>query len=115
VKDFNPDEVAVAFDLGHSLITHGDGWKGHFEKLKPHIRIFYIKDTKRSSGFVPFGEGEFGQTDFFAQLKKMNYREPFSVHIEFDWAGKGNPKTPQALVKALKDCRRVLEQWYAQA
>lgn len=115
VKDFHADQIGVAFDLGHALIVHGDDWTKHFERLKSHIRVAYVKDTKRKGGFVPFGQGEFGQTDFFPRLKALNLSAPLSVHIEFDWAGKGNPKTRAALVQALKDCRRVVRQWTAGA
>jgi sugar phosphate isomerase/epimerase len=115
VKDLNPDQVGVAFDLGHAINVHGDEWPAHFERLKPHLKIAYVKDVDRAKHFVPFGQGEFKKTDFFTRLKRMNYRAPFSLHIEFDWAGKGNPKTRAALVKTLKESRQVLQQWWDQA
>ena len=114
-KGLNPEQVAVAFDFGHALITHGEEWKTHFEKLKPQIKVAYIKDVKRGRGFVPFGEGEFAGSDIFHELKRMNYQAPLSFHIEFDWAGKGTTKTRPALVKTLADSRRVLGQWLAAA
>jgi sugar phosphate isomerase/epimerase len=111
VKDFNPDEIAVAFDLGHAMIMHGDQWHQHFEQLKGHIRIAYIKDVGRTARFVPFGEGEFAKTDFFTLLKKMNYRAPISMHIEYAWAPDGK-KTRPAMVEMLKNNRRVLGEWW---
>ncbi len=111
VSDFDPDQIAVAFDLGHAIIMHGDGWRQHFERLKKHIRVAYIKDVGRSARFMPFGEGEFGKTDFFTQLKKMNYNAPFSLHLEYDWA-EGGKKTSAAMIAALTRCRRVLGQWW---
>lgn len=113
MKDFDPAQIGVAFDLGHAIITHGDEWSSHFEKLKPHIKIAYVKDARRGEGFVPFGQGEFGSTDFFSRLRKMNYTAPFSMHIEFEWAGKGNPKTREALVKTLSESRQMLRKWSA--
>ncbi len=115
VKDFNPDQVGVAFDLAHAIIVHGDQWSDHFEKLKSHIRIIYIKDVKRPRSFVPFGQGEFAKTDFFKRLKKMDYRQPYSIHVEFDWAGKGGDKTQETLAKALQESRTTLQQWLAGA
>jgi len=111
VKDFDPGQIGVAFDLGHAIITHGNEWPAHFERLKSHINIAYIKDVKPGEGFVPFGKGEFGNTDFFKRLRQMNYRAPFSAHIEFEWAGKDNPKTRQALVKTLSESRQMLRKW----
>ena len=114
VKDCNPDQIAVAFDLAHAIIEHGDRWREHFERLKPHIRVVYIKDVQRPSRFVPFGEGEFGRSGFFQLLSKMNYQAPLSLHIEFDWVPQGN-KTRAALVRVLKESRRTLGQWLAGA
>jgi len=110
VKDLDPGQIGVAFDLGHALIEHGDQWREHFERLKPHIRVVYVKDVQRAVGFVPFGQGEFARTGFFQLLARMNYRAPLSMHIEFDWAPQGN-KTRQLLVQTLKDSRRVLGKW----
>jgi len=110
VKDLDPGQVGVAFDLAHALIEHGDQWREHFDRLKPHIRVVYVKDVQRASGFVPFGQGEFARTGFFDLLARMNYRAPLSMHIEFNWAPEGN-KTRPLLLQALKESRRVLGQW----
>jgi len=115
VKDFDPDQVGVAFDLGHAIVVHGDDWTGHFERLKTHVKVAYVKDVRRPKQFVAFGEGEFGKTDWFRRLKQMNYAAPFSVHVEYDWAGKGNPKTREALLGTLKQCAAALRRWYSEA
>lgn len=110
IAPFNPDQIGAAFDLGHALIVHGDEWPAHYERLRSHLKIAYVKDTRRGKGFVPFGEGEFGQTDFFTRLKRLGYENPFSIHIEFEW-----PKTRAGLVQALQASRRVLKEWLAKA
>jgi L-ribulose-5-phosphate 3-epimerase len=112
VKDFNPDQIGVAFDLGHAIVEHGDQWREHFERIKSHIRVVYIKDVQRPSRFVPFGQGEFGRTGFFQLLSRMNYQGPLSLHIEFDWAPQSN-KTRAGLIQVLKESRRTLGQWLA--
>jgi sugar phosphate isomerase/epimerase len=114
VKDFDPDQIAVAFDLGHAIIMHGDDWHSHFERLKSHIKVAYIKDVGRTSRFVPFGQGEFAKTDFFTLLKRMTYAAPISMHIEYAWAPEGK-KTRAAMVEMLKSNRRVLGQWWERA
>jgi sugar phosphate isomerase/epimerase len=111
VKDFPPDQIAVAFDPGHAIIAHGDQWRSHFDKLKKHIRVVYVKDMQRPSQFVPFGQGELGRTNFFHLLAEMKYDAPLCMHIEYDWAGDGK-KTPAILVETLKHNRRVLGQWW---
>ena len=110
VKDLDPKEVGVAFDLGHAIITHGDEWPAHFDRLKDHLRVAYVKDVRRPSTFVPFGEGEFGRTDFFRRLRALGYRAPLSLHVEYEWAPK-DQKTRPRLLAALQNSRRVLGQW----
>jgi sugar phosphate isomerase/epimerase len=115
VKEFDPSQIGVAFDLGHALLTHGDEWPGLFEKLKSHVQLAYVKDAKKGGRFPRFGEGEFNQTDWFARLKAMNYRAPFSMHIEFDWTGPDKARTRQALLKALQESAAKLREWVAKA
>jgi sugar phosphate isomerase/epimerase len=115
VKDFDPAQIGVAFDIGHALVVHGDGWRQQFEKLKSHLKIAYVKDVKRGGRWVPFGTGDIGSTGFFRLLKEMGYRAPVSLHIEFDWTDGGKSKTRPALVKALQDSARVLRRWLASA
>ena len=115
VAGFDPDQIGIAFDIGHALIVHGDDWKAHFEKLKAHLKVAYVKDATRAGRWVPFGQGDVGQTGYFKLLKQLGYSAPISLHIEFDWSEKGKSKTRPALVKALKDSSRVLNQWLAEA
>ena len=115
VKDFDPTQIGVAFDIGHALVVHGDGWHPHFEKLKPHLKIAYVKDVKREGRWVPFGTGDIGSTGYFKLLRELNYQAPVSLHIEFDWTDGGKAKTRAALVKALQESARVLRHWLASA
>jgi sugar phosphate isomerase/epimerase len=111
VKDFNADEIGVAFDLGHALITHGDQWSTHFRRLQERIRVVYVKDVRQRSQFVPFGQGEFGRTGFFPMLAKLGYHAPLSMHVEYEWAPHGH-KTQAALVEALKGNRQAIQRWW---
>ncbi len=113
VRGFDPAEIGVAFDVGHALIVHGDGWREHFAALKPHIKIIYIKDALRSGGFVPFGQGELGKIGCFRLLREMGYSAPISMHIEFDWSNQGKRKTRAALLETLKQSRATLHNWLA--
>jgi len=114
VRELPPAHLGVAFDLGHALLVHGDEWTGLFEKLRPHVQVAYVKDADRRRGFVPFGQGEFGRTDFFTRLKQMNYAAPLSLHIEYDWAGPGE-KNRAALARAVRESLGVLRRWLAAA
>jgi hypothetical protein len=82
-----------------------------FAPFAPHVRVVYVKDVQRPSRFLPFGQGEFGRSGFFPLLARTNYRAPLSLHVEYEWAPKGQ-KTRARLVAALKENRRVLGQWW---
>lgn len=111
LEGLDPDILGAAFDLGHALAVHGLDWRPYFEKIKSRLRIAYIKDAKIGDSWVPFGEGDFGKTDYFTVLKQVNYTNPFSLHIEFDWSGKGKAKTRQALLNTLRESRAALKGW----
>jgi L-ribulose-5-phosphate 3-epimerase len=115
VKDFDPEQIGVAFDIGHALVVHGDDWRQHFEELKSHLKIAYVKDVKREGRWVPFGEGDIAATGYFKLLKELKYQAPISMHIEFDWTDGGKSKTRPALIKTLQDSARVLRRWLASA
>jgi sugar phosphate isomerase/epimerase len=115
VKDFDPNQIGVAFDLGHALLVHGDDWRPQLEKLKRFIKVAYVKDAKKGGRFVHFGQGDFAQTGYFTLLKQMGYNAPFSIHIEFDWSDQGRDKTRAALLRALKESAGVLREWVAKA
>jgi sugar phosphate isomerase/epimerase len=115
VKDFDPAQIGVAFDIGHAIIAHGDDWRGHFERLKSHLRVAYVKDIKRGHGFVRFGQGELASDGYFKLLKQIGYRAPVCLHIEFDWSDKGKSKTRAALAKELQESTQVLRRWLSTA
>ncbi len=114
-RAFDPEQIAIAFDLSHALNELGEGWREQFDKLQSHFRITYVKDWKRGPGFVPFGEGDLGASGFFALVKKAGYRVPLSMHTEYDWDNKGKNRTKAALIANLKRDLRVLKQWWETA
>jgi sugar phosphate isomerase/epimerase len=115
VKDFDPAQIGVAFDIGHAMIAHGDEWRRHFEQLKSHLKVAYVKDIKPGKGFVRFGEGALASNGYFKLLKGMGCRTPVCLHIEFDWSDKGKSKTRAALLQALQESTQVLRRWLAEA
>ncbi len=115
VKDFEPAQIGVAFDIGHAWVVHGEDWHRHFEKLKPHIKVAYVKDVQRPTRWVPFGQGDIGSIGYFKLLKEMGYRAPVSLHIEFDWSEGGKVRTRAALLKAVRDSAAVLRGWLTSA
>ncbi|MGH7971493.1 MAG: sugar phosphate isomerase/epimerase family protein [Limisphaerales bacterium] len=113
VESFDPAEIGIAFDIGHALVVHGAEWRTHFERLRPHFKIAYVKDVKRGAGWVRFGDGEIGSSGYFELLRSIGYHAPVSMHIEYDWSDHGTHKSRADLLQVLKDNSKVLRGWLA--
>ena len=113
VSELDPDQVAIAFDIGHALNELPQTWEAEFERLGRHVRVAYVKDWKRGDGFVPFGGGEIGATPFFKMFKTGVSRAPLSMHTEYAWDKGG--RTKAGLIAALRRDLRVLKSWWAAA
>ena len=111
VKDFDPKHIAVAFDVGHALNELPDTWREVFKTMQSHVKVAYVKDFKRGAGFVPFGQGSIGQTNFFELLRKASYDAPLSMHIEYPWADRGKKPSQAALIQAMQGDLRTLKGW----
>lgn len=111
VGEFDPHQIAIAFDIGHALIEIPDTWRAEFEKLKSHFKIAYVKDAKRHGKFCAFGRGDIATTDYFKLLKAAHCHAPISMHTEYEFAGQGNPKTRAGLVEAMRRDVQVLKGW----
>jgi L-ribulose-5-phosphate 3-epimerase len=108
---FDPNQIGAAFDIGHALKVHGPGWRPLFDKLKPHLKIAYVKDVNKQGTWVPFGQGEIGKVGYFKLLREIGYHAPISMHIEFDWSQKGKNQTEEALLEALKQTAGAARDW----
>lgn len=114
-RAFDPDQIAIAFDIGHAVHELGADWRAVFQVLRSHFRIAYVKDWKRGAGFVPFGTGEIGQSGFFKLLREASYSAPISMHTEYAWAGKDTPNPRAVLLEALRRDLKTLQTWLGQA
>ena len=115
VRDLDPAQVAIAFDPGHAINELGENWRAEFEALGRHFAIAYVKDWKPGSGWVPFGTGELGNTEFFRLLRERNYRAPLSVHVEYNWAGDRENRTRERLIQAIQSDLTVLKRWWTES
>lgn len=111
VREFDSNQIAVAYDIGHALNELPDTWRDVFETMKSHVQVAYVKDYKRGSGFTAFGQGDIGGTDFFQRLRKNGYNAPLSFHIEYNWAGSGKDHSKARLIEAMRADLRTLHGW----
>jgi sugar phosphate isomerase/epimerase len=115
VKQFDPRDIGVAFDIGHAIAVHGAGWRTYFQELRSHLRVAYFKDVTADGKWVRFGEGEVAGSGYLPRLKEMGYSAPISLHIEFDWARAGTGRNRESLGRALSESTTVLRRWLREA
>jgi len=109
VKDFDPKEIGIAFDIHHATVEGGLSWPVQFNLLRSHLGAVYVKDfvwQKRQVKDVPLGEGQV-DPKFFASLKQTDFTGPISVHVEY-LPGK---KDKALLAEALKKDFATLRAW----
>lgn len=115
VEGFDPKQLGVAFDIGHALAVHGAGWRDHFQALRDHFQIAYVKDVTRDRKWVALGSGQIESSGYFHLLKELHYSAPFSLHIEYDWEKSPDVKSRSSLLKVLQENSAVLRNWCANA
>ena len=87
--------VGFYFDPAQATIEGGNhAWKLNFLRVAPRLAMLAIKDFvwEQHDGqwrtrWVPLGEGMVRWTDFFAQLVRVRFDGPISLHIEYDPGG----------------------------
>lgn len=85
IKDFDPKEIAIAYDTRHAAVEGGLSWPIQFNLVRSHLAAVFVKDFVWEKGKVknvPLGEGRVDKK-VFALLKEMNFAGPFSVHVEY--------------------------------
>jgi sugar phosphate isomerase/epimerase len=102
LKDFDPDSVAVNYDIGHATIEGGfGGWIDSFHIIEPHLRGIAVKDClwqkgangKWKSEFVPLGTGMVDFHEFFEMVKQSGFHGPLQIHFEYPLGGSNDGKS----------------------
>ncbi|MEX2169830.1 MAG: sugar phosphate isomerase/epimerase family protein [Pirellulales bacterium] len=85
MRDHPPEDIGVAFDLGHATAEGGMSWPIQVNLLRPRMRALYVKDfqwRKSKLDWVPLGEGR-SDPKFYQQMRWPNFQGPLSVHVEY--------------------------------
>ena len=125
LKDFDPNQLGVNFDLGHATVEGGlGGWINSFKIIRPYLRGIAVKDflwRKNSQGvwkvqWLPLDEGMVRLPEFFAMVAKTDFPGPAQLHFEY-LPGNGKKAIPisreevfSAMTRDLGRLRRHLEQ-----
>lgn len=86
LSDYQPDQVGVAFDIGHAFVEGAKAWPLNFSLIRPYIDTIYIKEPhwhNNQLDWGPIGEGALDK-GFFEILKRdKKFVGPISVHVEY--------------------------------
>ena len=99
LKDLDPNQVSVNFDIGHATVEGGDGgWMNSSRLILPMARGIAVKDfrwEKNAQGrWVPrwcaLGEGMVNIREFLGLVKAAGFRGPIQLHMEYPELGGAN-------------------------
>ena len=111
IKEFDPIEVALAYDVRHAAVEGGLSWPIQLNLVRSHLGAVFVKDFVWEEGKVrnvPLGEGRVDKK-VFAQLKEMNFTGPFSVHVEYLERSKDKMALGEAFQKDLETLKSLLD------
>jgi sugar phosphate isomerase/epimerase len=111
IKDFDPKEIALAYDIRHAAVEGGLSWPIQFNLVKSHIGAVFVKDCAWENGKlknVPLGEGMVDKK-FFVMLQETNFTGPISIHVEYLDRSKDKKVLAEAFRKDLATLKSLLE------
>ena len=85
VREHDPKDVALAFDIRHATVEGGLSWPVQFNLVKSHIGAAYFKDFTWDDDkvkSVPLGTGRVDRK-YAPMLKASGFVGPISVHVEY--------------------------------
>jgi len=115
LKDFDPVQLGVHYDIGHATVEAGLSWPTNFALVKDRIGAVIAKDfywthapgQGAKTVWVPLGKGSI-QPKFFAMLKAAGFRGPITIQFEYPWEG---GDALESRLRAMKEDTRVLREW----
>ncbi len=85
IRDYDPKDIALAFDIRHAAVEGGLSWPIQFNLVKSHIGVVCLKDFDWKDGKVinlPLGTGRVDRK-FMPMLKAGGFNGPMSIHVEY--------------------------------
>jgi sugar phosphate isomerase/epimerase len=115
LKDFDPRQLGVHFDIGHATVESGLSWPTAFALVKDRVGAVIVKDFywKHAPGeggktqWCGIGQGSVNPK-FFDLLRASGFRGPITMQFEYPLIG-GNDL--HAKIAAMKEDNRVLRGW----
>ncbi len=115
MRDYKPDELAWSFDIMHAMIEGQKSWPIEVNLVHEHIGVAYFKNIRWTTGGhepAPLGEGVVTKA-YVDLLKKLNWRGPVSLHVEYLKGALKDDGYLKGAVAATKRDMAVLKSWWA--
>jgi len=102
LSDFDPNAVAVNYDVGHATVEGGlGGWIDSFRVTGPYLKGIAVKDflwEKNEKGrwepaWQPLGKGMVHFHQFFGMVRDAHFAGPLQLHFEYPLGGANSGKT----------------------
>lgn len=115
LKDADPRQLGVHYDVGHATVEAGLSWPNNFALIRDRVGAVIVKDFywKHTPGegqktvWCPLGRGSISPK-FFGMLKSSGFRGPITMQFEYPWEGGDGL---ESRLRALKEDNRKLREW----
>jgi len=115
VQDFDPRYIGAYIDPGH-MVVEGEEFSVGVAMVRKHLSMIAVKDAVLIRGekdghgskvahFVPAGEGMVDWTGVFAELVRIGFEGPLSIHCEFEVSKDEFPGAFEREVRFFKEQR----------
>jgi len=110
-KDYKPEQIGCAFDIGHATIEGAKSWPLNFALMQPYLDMVYVKAPHWDDNTLTMGSLGEGALDrgFFKMLKDMKFQKPINLHVEY--LNHKDPSTVPASIEATKRDFATLKEW----
>ncbi len=102
LDDYSPEQIGVAFDIGHATVEGAKAWPLNFAAIRPYLDTVYVKEPSwqnNTLGWGPVGEGAVDK-GFFKLLRESDFTGPVSLHVEY--LGHNDPAIIPTVLEAIR-------------
>ena len=113
VREHDPKDVALAFDIRHATVEGGLSWPVQFNLVKSHVGAAYFKDFVWENDkveSVPLGAGRVDKK-YAPMLTASGFVGPVSLHVEYGESSKDKKFFTEAFRKDFS----TLREWFKSA
>ena len=115
LSEFDPADVGVAYDIGHSTVEGAKAWPLDFARIRDYIDTVYVKEPGWEDNKLKWGALGTGIVDkgFYKTLKASGFKGPISLHVEY--LGHKDPGMVPTVIKAIDENFKTLKRLLSEA